>query len=1074
MHKLLFGFVFVCFFATNAYSLTYEVTSSKCAGPGSFQDAVKKANENPGVDTISFQTDVNEVNGNTCGMYGVEPNQMYMAAVTDDLVIEGNAFAINGNGLYLTNDGGKNKPGICPVNNPSYTKVIRPHIGFLRVEDNVSLTVRNLKLEELRSITYLLPGVDLTLDQVTTRNIYDFYNLCDFNPIQMNFPYDQNVTITDSYFGPAWNAAQAIAGNPENGTQYWGNAFILGSDGNGTISISDSIFEVKSIPSVNNGGTLRVENTKFIDSGFINSYGDATIVNSIFTEKTSQGTFQRIVASGGGTIELEASTIALGSLDCNSTCAITMGPGVIIAASGGSITLKASAVNISFPDSSVEATVLIREASGGDVKATGAPNPNWIQPVFAQPADALRSILDQPALLTDAPGLPPNVFYGFLYKAVTPLLDDGAGTPGLLIDAVTDADTTNVLRSPIDGSPITTDILGNPRTEAGGTVRNIGAVQLGLAPTLNLEGVGDSTAELTWTRPVDPASGAITGYEVCFGTGNVPEPSALGTDCKDGDGNPGTLETISNAPDTLAGQVTGLTNGDTYWFLVRGVNPNPGPWSNVETGTPGVVPGAPVVAATSGDGLVSLTWGPPVVDGGFAITDYTVRYRESGSATWNVWPHAGVGTTANIGGLTNGLAYEFAVNAINALGSGPDDLVAAVPQAPLFVQYATPVQISEGSLLTLYPTYGNVVGTPSYSFVGIAPPAWLSINTSTGVVSGTPPGASAGDYTVTVQLTRTGPPAGTATADLVIQVLGTAQNPYLNYLNYTGPAGAAVTVTPTVAGLTPPFTFSNTNASLPPGLSLIDPATGVIGGTPTTVGFWNAEMRVLEDDPPNQQQNDASAITVTPRLAYPMVSGTVGTALSVLPVVPPLQVGESYSYALGGSLPPGLSFAPATGEISGTPVSALSSAVDVTVSVTLPTGTFTATTHVGLTIQDYAITFTYPQQSLTIGQPFSLAPTVSGTIGTTVFAVDGGALPGGVTLNPDTGEISGTMTSDLNGTILRITLTDQYSSASALAVLQGTRPLPESVPIPTGGRWGTLLLALLVLSAGMVGFRRLG
>ena len=137
--------------------------------------------------------------------------------------------------------------------------------------------------------------------------------------------------------------------------------------------------------------------------------------------------------------------------------------------------------------------------------------------------------------------------------------------------------------------------------------------------------------------------------------------------------------------------------------------------------------------------------------------------------------------------------------------------------------------------------------------------------------------------------------------------------------------------------------------------------------------------------------------------------------LSVLPIVPPLQDGASYSYALAGSLPPGLSFDPATGEISGTPTSALSSPVDVTVSVALPTGTFAATTHVGLTIQDYTITFTYPQQVFTIDQPFSLVPTVSGTIGTTVYAVDGGALPAGVTLDPNTGEISGTMTTDLSG-----------------------------------------------------------
>ena len=184
------------------------------------------------------------------------------------------------------------------------------------------------------------------------------------------------------------------------------------------------------------------------------------------SEAFSQQVHDRIMASGASALTLESSTVAVSTPDCGPGCQVTTGAGVIVATDNATIELKASALSVGINT----AELLIREATGGNVTATTDPNPNWIQPTSGQDAAALRTILDQPALLTDSPGLP-NVFgQQFVYQAVTPLLDDGGGTPGLLIDAVTDADTSNVLMSPIDGSPITEDVFGNPRTEAGGTV----------------------------------------------------------------------------------------------------------------------------------------------------------------------------------------------------------------------------------------------------------------------------------------------------------------------------------------------------------------------------------------------------------------------------------------------------------------------------------------------------------------------------------------------------------------------------------------------------------------------------
>ena len=92
--------VLLAVISSAAWSATYDVTSSSCSGPGSFQEAVAAANANAGPDTVAFQIDVVGVNNGECGRLGADPSDAYMAQVTDELIIEGNDHSITGKSCH--------------------------------------------------------------------------------------------------------------------------------------------------------------------------------------------------------------------------------------------------------------------------------------------------------------------------------------------------------------------------------------------------------------------------------------------------------------------------------------------------------------------------------------------------------------------------------------------------------------------------------------------------------------------------------------------------------------------------------------------------------------------------------------------------------------------------------------------------------------------------------------------------------------------------------------------------------------------------------------------------------------
>lgn len=157
----------------------------------------------------------------------------------------------------------------------------------------------------------------------------------------------------------------------------------------------------------------------------------------------------------------------------------------------------------------------------------------------------------------------------------------------------------------------------------------------------------------------------------------------------------------------------------------------------------------------------------------------------------------------------------------------------------------------------------GVVGTPYADAVavngGATPYAWsvsagslppgLALDPATGAIAGTP--TETGAYTFSVQVTDSSSPLKMASQQYEVTIASAS-----NALNITttgfpdGVTGVPYSATVAAVGGTTPYSWSSPGA-LPSGLTL-DPATGVIAGTPTATGRSNFTIRVTDSSVPTR------------------------------------------------------------------------------------------------------------------------------------------------------------------------------------------------------------------------------
>jgi hypothetical protein len=337
--------------------------------------------------------------------------------------------------------------------------------------------------------------------------------------------------------------------------------------------------------------------------------------------------------------------------------------------------------------------------------------------------------------------------------------------------------------------------------------------------------------------------------------------------------------------------------------------------------------------------------GVPATGVSAVVMNVTVAGTTSGGFL-TVWP---AGEAQPLASDINWRAGEIVPNLVVAtLGAGGQvsvynssgntdviiDVVGYLVSAGSAAPSITFTSLPSGTIGKAYTSTLEATGgvTPyTWSIVYGALPGGLSLSAATGTISGTPTTGGTSEFTVQIE-------DANGNTDAVAFSISIG-NPCAAQPTFAAPSsnGPSITTTALVGGTvglsyraslaatggTAPYTWSVVSGCLPQGLVL--ESSGSIIGTPTTPGLASFLVEATDSASPPATSTQALTIDVVQALAIntpSLLGGVVGVpysmTLSAYGGVP-----AEYTWAVSsGSLPPGITLAPTSGLLSGTPTSA--------------------------------------------------------------------------------------------------------------------------------------------------------
>lgn len=604
------------------------------------------------------------------------------------------------------------------------------------------------------------------------------------------------------------------------------------------------------------------------------------------------------------------------------------------------------------------------DPSTGAVTGTPTAPGTFAFTVTAANGTAPDAVLATSITITQAPtvaGTPPSGVVGNAYSftftltgdpAPTVTVTDGVLPSGLSLDENTGA---------VTGTPSSPGVFAFTLTATNGTEPDaVLATSITVTQAPTITGV--------------PVAGSVGNpYSFTFTLGGSPAPAVAVTSGALPDGL---------SLDENTGAITGTpTATGLFEFTVTASN---GTAPDAVLDASIAVTQAPTISGTPTAGAVGNAYGFTFTLGGTPLPTVAVT---AGSLPDGLALNEATGAVT--GTPTAAGTFAFTVTATN--GTAPDAVLETsivVTQAPTIT--GTPPDGVVGTAYNFAPTLAGSPA-PTVALTDGALPDGLTLDEATGAISGTP--TAAGMFTFT--LTAANGTAPDAVLDTSITI---TQAPTITGTPPAGVVGSAYGFTFTLDG-SPVPTATVTDGNLPDGLTLNE-ATGAITGTPTVAGVFAFTVTATNGTAPDAVID--SSITVT---AAPTISGTPSAGV----------VGEVYSFAFalggspaptlsvtGGALPDGLSLDEATGAITGTPTTAGLFAFTVTAS----NGTAPDAVLDTLIEITQAPTITGTPPAGVVGNAYNFTFTLGGSPEPTV-AVTAGTLPDGLTLDADSGAVTG-------------------------------------------------------------------
>jgi CSLREA domain-containing protein/uncharacterized repeat protein (TIGR02543 family) len=552
-------------------------------------------------------------------------------------------------------------------------------------------------------------------------------------------------------------------------------------------------------------------------------------------------------------------------------------------------------------------------------------------------------------------------------------------------------------------------------------------------PTLSETGTLPSGVSFNSTTGVlsgAPAAGTGGTYSITFTASNGTSPNAVQSFTLTVDQAPaitsapsavfilGTLGTFTLTATGFPAPTFSLTSGT----LPSGVTFNAA--THVLSGTPGAgTDGTYALQFTAGNGVGSnavqnftLTVGQVPAITSAAKTTFTVGTAGIFTMTATGYPaptfsETGAlpsGVTLSPAGVLSGTpaagtggVYSISVTASNAAGaSAAQTFTLTVDEAPAITSAASTTFTTgtAGSFTVIATGYP----APTFTRAGTLP-GGVTFAAATGVLSGTPGASAGGSYSLTFTAKNS---VGTSTAQSF--TLTVNQLPKItSAAKTTFTVGTAGTFTVTGTGYPAP-TFSETGA-LPSGVTLS--AAGVLSGTPAagTGGVYSISVTASNAAGASAAQtftltvDQAPAITSAASTTF--ATGTAGSFTVTATGYP------APTFTKTGTLPTGVTFAAATGVLSGTPGASAGGSYSLTFTATNAAGTSAAQSFT-LTVNQLPKVTSAVKTTFTVGTAGTFTMTASGYPAPTFSET--GALPSGVTLSA-AGVLSGTPAAGTGG-----------------------------------------------------------